>query len=543
MARLTGLVIPLLPVMLVAVIMGVIGHLCAIAITVFGGCALLDVLGLNPWVTVGTIFICVLVFAALRGVLRYAEQACNHYIAFKLLARIRDQMFRALRSLAPAKLEHKGKGNLVSIITSDIELLEVFYAHTISPIAIAVLVSGVMLVFIGRYHILLSLTAYAGYAVVGMAIPIAASKRDKKIGEAFREEFGSLNSFILDSLRGLKEIIQYGAGGIRLGEMNRRTDNLSEKEREMKKNSGKCSAVTGAVITFFSVTMLFLSAWLYSQGSIGLDGVLIPTMAMMSSFGPVVALANLGSGLTQTIAAGNRVLDILDEEPATPEIVGKRQVNFNGAVYENVSFSYDNEKILDDISIRIPENKIVGIAGKSGAGKSTALRLLMRFWNVDSGRVAISDTDIREINTDNLRDMESFVTQETHLFRDSIESNIKIAKLDAIHEQVVEACKKAAIHDFIMTLPNGYDTDVGELGETLSGGERQRIGLARAFLHNAPLVLLDEPTSSLDSLNEAVILKSLKEERGGRTLVLVSHRASTMNIADKIYSVENGRIS
>jgi ATP-binding cassette subfamily C protein len=272
-----------------------------------------------------------------------------------------------------------------------------------------------------------------------------------------------------------------------------------------------------------------------------------------------VALANLGSTLQNTFAAGNRVLDILDEEPVVEEIAGKENIVFTGASAEHVTFSYDTvdswsrqdekiqkngtETILSDISVEIPNHKIVGITGRSGSGKSTLLKLFMRFWKVQEGNVAISGTSVEQINTENLRDMESFMTQETYLFHDSIRNNLKIAKLDATDEEMMTACKKASVHDFIMSLPNGYDTQVGELGDTLSGGERQRLGLARAFLHDAPFLLLDEPTSNLDSLNEAVILKSLKEEQNGKTIVLVSHRPSTMCIADTVYSVEHGRVS
>jgi ATP-binding cassette subfamily C protein len=282
---------------------------------------------------------------------------------------------------------------------------------------------------------------------------------------------------------------------------------------------------------------------LYNSGEIGFDGVLISVIALMSSFGPVVALANLGSTLQNTFAAGNRVLDIFDESPVVEEISGKKNIHFNGVKAENITFSYGNENILSDVSVEIPKNTVVGITGRSGSGKSTLLKLFMRFWNVQDGKIKISDTDIDNINTKNLRDMESFVTQETHLFHDSISNNLRIAKLDATQEEIETACKKASVHDFIISLPNGYDTQVGELGDTLSGGERQRIGLARAFLNNAPFMLLDEPTSNLDSLNEAVILKSLGEERNGKTVVLVSHRQSTMRIADMVYSVENGRMS
>lgn len=540
--RLIRLIKPLIGVMILAVCMGMIGHLCADFITVFGGYAVLDALGFSVPVTATIAFICVGVFAVLRGVLRYGEQACNHYLAFKLLALIRDHVFRALRRLCPAKLEGKDKGNLISVITSDIELLEVFYAHTISPILIALLMSLIMCIFIGQYHWVLGLIAAVAYLVVGVVIPVVVSKTSGDDGMKFRNKSGDLSSYVLDSLRGLTETIQYQKGEKRLEEMNRRTKGLAREEERMKRSTGRNMAVTNTIILVFDLLLLAVAVLLYQEGLTGFDGVLIPMIALMSSFGPVVALANLGSTLQNTFAAGNRVLDILDETPVVEEIKGKPEIVFTGAEAEHVTFAYGEEDILRDVSLKIPQNQVVGIVGRSGSGKSTLLKLLMRFWNVQQGSVKISDTEVGEINTDNLREMESYVTQETHLFHDSIEKNIRIAKRDAIRQEIEEACKKASIHDFIMKLPQGYETPVGELGDTLSGGERQRIGLARAFLHQAPLVLLDEPTSNLDSLNEAVILKSLHEARNGKTVVLVSHRASTMRIADTVYSVEQGRM-
>ncbi len=547
MSKLICLVKPLTGFMLLAIFMGLIGHLCATFITVFGGFAVLEILDYDTPLTLTIIFVGVVLFAVVRGFLRYGEQSCNHYIAFKLLALIRDKVFRALRKLCPAKLESRDKGNLISVITSDIELLEVFYAHTISPIAIAVLFGVIMCVFIGSYHAVLGLIALVAYIVVGGVIPVLTSKHSGDTGIRFRTKSGELSGFILDSLRGLSEILQYNQGVNRLNKMNDMTDALAKDEAQMKRIAGRNNAVTNTAILTFDLAMLFTSVLLMKNDVVGFTAVIIPTIALMSSFGPVVALASLGSTLQNTLAAGNRVLDILEETPVVEEITGQQEVQFTGASVKNVTFAYNNETILEDVSLDIPKGKVIGIVGKSGSGKSTLLKLLMRFWNVQKGMVKISDTDIDRINTSNLRDMESFMTQETHLFHDSIRNNLKIAKLDATEEEIVSACKKASVHDFIMSLPNGYDTAVGELGDTLSGGERQRLGLARAFLHNAPFLLLDEPTSNLDSLNEAVILKSLKEEGQDKTVMLVSHRQSTMRIADVTYSVEElsktGRVS
>ncbi len=543
MSKLIGFVKPLTGYMLLAILMGVVGNLCASFITIFGGYAVVKFLGFEVPMSMTMIFTALIIFALARGILRYAEQAGNHFIAFKLLALIRDKIFGALRKLAPAKLEGRDKGDLISVITSDIELLEVFYAHTISPIVIATIFSIIMCLLIGSYHWILGLAAAVSYLTVGAVIPIIISKKSGDKGLNFRVKSGELSGFVLDSMRGLNETLQYENGKKRMKEMTQKSLDLANDDEYLKKKAGEGAAFVGTVLMLFDFSMLFLSAWLYNSGKIGFDGVVISTIALMSSFGPTVSLANLGSTLQYTFAAGNRVLDLLEEKPVVEDITGKESVEFDGAAAENIDFSYGDQRIIKDLSIDIPKGKIVGIVGRSGCGKSTLLKLFMRFWETNKGRIALSEKNVNDINTSDLRDIESFMTQDTQLFKDTILNNLLIAKPNATMEEVENACKKASIHDFIIGLPNGYETDVGELGDTLSGGERQRLGLARAFLHNAPFMLLDEPTSNLDSLNEAVILKSLHQQHKEKTVILVSHRKSTMSIADKVYSVENGRLS
>ena len=564
MGSLIGLVKPLLHIMLAAIILGTLGYLCAIFLTILAGQVIVHglltgVAGMivpvdNMWLVftpVKTIITVMIVIAVLRGILHYMEQYCNHFIAFKLLAIIRHKVFAALRKLCPAKLEGRDKGNLISIITTDIELLEVFYAHTISPIAIATLTSIIMVIFIGRYHWLAGVLALAAYLIVGVAIPMWNGKRGSQKGMEFRTNFGELNSFVLDSLRGLDETIQYGQGEKRKEQMTERSKNLAGMQESLSKMEGSQRSFTNMVILLASFGMLALTIWLYAKGEMGFEGILTCTIAMMGSFGPVVALSSLSNNLNQTLASGERVLSLLEETPLVEEIPGdvetsgteSMEYEFTGAEAENVTFAYGEEVILDNYSLKLQPGKIAGIHGASGSGKSTLLKLLMRFWDVQDGSVSVDGTDVRKIPTKHLRDMESYVTQETHLFHDSIANNIAIAKPEASREEIMEAAKKASIHDFIMTLPKGYDTEVGELGDTLSGGEKQRIGIARAFLHECPLILLDEPTSNLDSLNEGIILKSLKESAKKKTVVLVSHRVSTMNVADVVYEMENGRIS
>ena len=560
MGRLIGLVKPLLPIMLLAIALGTIGYLCAIFLMILAGFGLMHIIldaiqeamgyaltpenaGVFLGMPLQTLFIVLAVMAVMRGILHYGEQYCNHFIAFKLLAIIRHKVFAALRKLCPAKLEGRGKGNLISVITSDIELLEVFYAHTISPIAIAVLTSLVMILFIGQFSLAAAVLALGGYLVVGAAIPLYFGSRGADKGMEFRSGFGNLNNFILDSLRGLDETIQYQQGGRRRKEMAERSDELGRLQKDLNHLEASQRSVTNLAILFFSFAMLFLMIILRQAGEVSMTGMLVGTIAMMGSFGPVTALASLSNNLNQTLASGERVLSLLEEEPQVEEVSGKNVTEFTKAAAENVDFTYDTEQILKDYSMEIPKGKIIGIHGASGSGKSTLLKLLMRFWDAQGGKISVSDRDVRDINTADLREMESYVTQETCLFHDSIANNIAVGKPGASREEIMEAAKKASIHEFIMTLPQGYDTEVGELGDTLSGGEKQRIGIARAFLHDAPFVLMDEPTSNLDSLNEGIILKSLKEGWGDKTVLLVSHRKSTMNVADVVYEMDNGRIS
>ena len=592
MGSLIGLVKPLLHIMLAAIILGTAGYLCAIFLTILAGQVIVHGLIAGGEGSVKTIITLMLIIAVLRGILHYAEQYCNHFIAFKLLAIIRHKVFAALRKLCPAKLEGRDKGNLISIITTDIELLEVFYAHTISPIAIATLTSLVMVVFIGRYHWLAGILALIAYLIVGVVIPMWNGKCGSQMGMEFRTNFGELNSFVLDSLRGLDETIQYDQGEKRKEQMSERSRSLAGIQEKLSKMEGAQRSFTNLVILLASFGMLALTVWLYGKGEIGFEGILTCTIAMMGSFGPVVALSSLSNNLNQTLASGERVLSLLEETPMVEEISGNVDIRtdsdneisntsivsentdndirnqnnspekekyilrgiltgraknsvkaFSGAEAQHVTFAYENETILDDYSLKLESGKITGIHGASGSGKSTLLKLLMRFWDVNQGSVSVDGEDIRKIQTRHLRDMESYVTQETHLFHDSIANNIAVGSPGASREAIIEAAKKASIHDFIMKLPKGYDTEVGELGDTLSGGEKQRIGIARAFLHDSPLILMDEPTSNLDSLNEGIILKSLREASEKKTVILVSHRKSTMNIVDTVFEMKDGRIS
>lgn len=535
-----GLVKPLAHIMTAAVFLGTLGYLCAIFLTITAGHGVLLAM---KGQRVTKYLIILVVLAVMRGILHYAEQYCNHFIAFKLLAIIRHQVFAVLRKLCPAKLDGREKGNLISIITTDIELLEVFYAHTISPIMIAILTSLIMVVFIGRFHVYAGIFAVCSYLLVGCVIPLRNGKKGGQKGMEFRSGFGNLNSFVLESLRGIDETIQYGQGKKRKAQISEKSIELGKMQKDLNRMEAMQRAVTDFVILCCSFGMFFLMYHLYQAGNVTFDAMLLATIAMMGSFGPVTALSSLSNNLNQTLASGERVLSLLEEEPMVEESEGEADISFEGASVEDVTFAYDEEVILKDCNINMKQGKVIGICGKSGCGKSTLLKLLMRFWDVNKGNIKISEENVKEIPTKTLRNTQSYVTQDTELFHDSIANNVAIGKPGAAREEIIKAAQKASIHDMIMSLPNGYDTEVGELGDTLSGGEKQRIGIARAFLHDSPMLLLDEPTSNLDSLNEGIILKSLKEESKGRTVVLVSHRESTMGIADDVYHMDAGRVS
>ncbi len=538
MARMSLLVKPLAPYMLLAVFFGVTGFLCAIYIPYFSALLISHIAIQAPDFPVKVFFILMIVFAVLRGILHYAEQACNHYIAFRLLAILRDKVFTVLRKLAPAKLEGRDKGNLIYLITSDIEALEVFYAHTISPILIAIITCIILLTEFYKMHVMFFVIALCGYLFCGLILPWIITKLGKQQGKQSREGFGELSSYTLETLRGLQDILQYRIGEERLHLMSKKSEELHDVQKRLKLHEGNTTMVSNIIVTSFTFLMLVCGSYLYMQGAISFTSVIMSTVLMVSSFGPVLALANLSNNLLITMASARRVLGLLDEEEIVKEITGKEHSTAGDIEIKDLTFAYDDEEILKDINAHFKKGNIIGIHGKSGSGKSTLLKLIMRFWNAPSNSILINDRSVDDINTKDLRDMQSFVTQETVLFHDSIFNNIIIAKLDASVDEVENACKKAGIHDFIMSLPQGYATKVAELGDSLSGGEKQRIAIARAFLHDSPCILLDEPTSNLDALNEAIILKSLREQKD-KTILLVSHRPGTMRIADSVLTIDS----
>lgn len=541
MLKMTTLVRPLVLQMIVAITLGVTGFLCAIFIPYFCALIISHIAIDAPDFPIYVFFVILGVLAILRGILHYGEQACNHYIAFKLLAIIRDKVFKTLRRLAPAKLEGKDNGDLIYLITTDIEALEVFYAHTISPIFIAILTSSILLFQFYSMHISFFIIALLAYIFTGILIPMYISKKGNRDGEEAKEAFKEMSSYTLETLRNMQDILQYQIGDKRLVGMQRRSEYVNIKHKKLKKHEGSSMVLSNFAVTVFSLLMFLMGCFLYIQEGLSFTSVLMSTVLMLSSFGPVLALSSLSNHLLLTLASARRVLSLLKEEEQVKDITQQEMVQFDTIHVNDVQFAYDEEVILDDISYVFKKGGITGILGKSGSGKSTLLKLFMRFYESDKGQIEVSNKNINDINTTDLRSMYSYVTQDTVLFHDTIFNNVHIANLDASISDVEQACKKAHIHDFIMSLPNDYTTIVKELGDSLSGGERQRIALARAFLHDAPCILMDEPTSNLDALNEALILKTLQQQKD-KTIILVSHRPSTLKIAQATLALKNGRV-
>lgn len=530
-------------IMLLAIINGTLGFLCAMGVTIFGSIGVAKFLGETINMSYGLIISLTIGCGVLRGALRYLEQYSNHFIAFKLLAALRDKIFKALRALAPAKLEGREKGGIISMITSDIETLEVFYAHTISPICIALIVETFVLLYVGFISsFYLSLAALVSYIIIGIILPIISSKLLSNTGVRYRKSFASFNSYYLDSIKGVNDIVLNNAMKVRNKEVNSKSDELLAETKKLKHKSGITEAISYAFVSLSLIGVLILGLYLSDKNIITIPKMIMGLVAIFGSYGPVIALSALPQNLTQTFASGDRVLDLLEEKPVVREIKDGKNFSFLDLKVNNLSFKYDEASVLNNVNLEVKRGQIVALVGPSGCGKSTLLKLLLRFYETNSGDILYNNISINDINTSSLLDNVTLVSQQTYLFDDTIKENIKIAKYDATDEEIIEAAKKASIHEFIESLPDKYDTKVGQLGDNLSAGEKQRIGLARAFLSNAPLILLDEPTSNVDSINEGIILKSLKDQKENKSIILVSHRESTTAIADRIYRIKGGII-
>ena len=531
---------PLTMFMLLTIVLGVLGFMSAISIAAFAAAAIADKINQGIGIAFSTAIVIMIVSAALRGPLRYAEQLCGHYIAFKILVILRDKVFAALRKLAPAKLDFKEKGNLVSLVTSDIELLEVFYAHTVAPVSIAIITNTIISIVLFNINPYIGIISAVFFFIVGFCIPYFTSRLGKTAGAEYRAEMGRANSYFLDSLRGLKEILIFNNGRTRAENINKASMRLNEKQSGIKLHEGIVRAVTDLTIMTAILLVFITGSQQAMSGIVSFGEMIISVVILASSFGPVVALSNLSNNLLQTLASAQRLFDLLDEVPEVNEVPGELTLGSLDIAYDNVSFRYkDREEILKYVDIKISHGEKIALIGESGTGKSTFVKLLMRFWNCTEGSITLGGVSIREMPTKTLRANQVLMGQETHIFNETIEDNIRIGNIHASREEVLEAAKKASIHDFIMTLPKNYETKAGELGSNFSSGERQRIGLARAFLSKADILILDEPTSNLDTLNEGQILRALDKNGEGKTIILITHRKSTASICKKTYRLEN----
>lgn len=529
-------------VMLLAVLNGSLGFLCAMGVPFFGAVGIAKALGENIPLSYGSIAALCIGCGVLRGGLRYLEQYGNHYIAFRLLAVLRDRIFTKLRALCPAKLESRQKGSLLTMITADIETLEVFYAHTVSPVCIAVLVSLAVMVVTGlAASWYLSLIAAAAYLCIGVLLPRFFSRRMAETGMRYRRELGDFGAYFLDSIKGIRELVLYNAGEARAAEVDRRSDAMLDRTKALKRETALSAAVTEAAVSLSVLAVLAVGIFLVRSGSLSVGRMVLGVTAVFGSFGPVIAVSALPANLNQTFASGERILRLLEEQPEVEAVENGTELSYEDLEVHDLSFAYGGETVLKGVSMTARKNEIVGIVGESGCGKSTLLKLL-RFWERSGGQIRYNGTDIDEINTESLYRNVTMVSQSTYLFDATIAENLRIAKPDATDEELMAALRMASAEELVQALPEGLSTPAGLLGGRLSMGERQRIGLARAFLSGCPLILLDEPTSNVDSINEGVILRALLKHRQGRTIILVSHRASTMAVADRVYKMENGQM-
>ena len=529
-------------VMLLAVLNGSLGFLCAMGVPFFGAVGIAKALGENIPLSYGSIAALCIGCGVLRGGLRYLEQYGNHYIAFRLLAVLRDRIFTKLRALCPAKLESRQKGSLLTMITADIETLEVFYAHTVSPVCIAVLVSLAVMVVTGlAASWYLSLIAAAAYLCIGVLLPRFFSRRMAETGMRYRRELGDFGAYFLDSIKGIRELVLYNAGEARAAEVDRRSDAMLDRTKALKRETALSAAVTEAAVSLSVLAVLAVGIFLVRSGSLSVGRMVLGVTAVFGSFGPVIAVSALPANLNQTFASGERILRLLEEQPEVEAVENGTALSYEDLEVHDLSFAYGGETVLKGVSMTARKNEIVGIVGESGCGKSTLLKLL-RFWERSGGQIRYTGTDIDEINTESLYRNVAMVSQSTYLFDATIAENLRIAKPDATDEELMAALRMASAEELVQALPEGLSTPAGLLGGRLSMGERQRIGLARAFLSGCPLILLDEPTSNVDSINEGVILRALLKHRQGRTIILVSHRASTMAVADRVYKMKNGQM-
>lgn len=534
---LLNLVKPLSLQMIFAVSFGLLGHVFATLIPGLGA-YYFGKIYIGEIINLKTVLIILITLAILRSLFKYTEQLFNHYVAFKTLAIIRDLVFKSLRRLCPAKMDTKNKGQLISIITADIELLEVFYAHTISPVLIAFFHTLIFFIILYKIHWKYALCLLVFHIILGIIIPTLTQKIGERLGDNQRRNLSNLNLSILESLKGIKEVINFSMQDERMKEVDSLTRDLNGSSKKLSNNMGNNFATSSTIILIANIVFILVGARLYMAGEVNFLNLIFPIAIFISSFGPTSALASLGNNLVLTFACGKRVMSLLREAPAVDEVTNKNEVSYEKIDLTDVEFSYDDTELIKDFNLSSRLNQVVGLEGKSGCGKSTVLKLIMRFFDPKEGKISLNEINLKDINSQNLRDNISYVAQESHLFKGTIRENLLVANESATEIDLIEATKKANIYDFIMSLDHGFDTEIVKDKALLSTGQIQRLALARMFLRDSKLYILDEPTANIDAYNEGIILKSLYEEKDDKTIFISSHRKSTLRICDEVINMQ-----
>lgn len=534
---LLNLVKPLSLQMIFAVSFGLLGHVFATLIPGLGA-YYFGKIYIGEIINLKTVLIILITLAILRSLFKYTEQLFNHYVAFKTLAIIRDLVFKSLRRLCPAKMDTKNKGQLISIITADIELLEVFYAHTISPVLIAFSHTLIFFIILYKIHWKYALCLLVFHIILGIIIPTLTQKIGERLGDNQRRNLSNLNLSILESLKGIKEVINFSMQDERMNEVDSLTRDLNRSSKKLSNNMGNNFAASSTIILIANIVFILVGARLYMAGEVNFLNLIFPIAIFISSFGPTSALASLGNNLVLTFACGKRVMSLLREAPAVDEVTNKNEVSYEKIDLTDVEFSYDDTELIKDFNLSSRLNQVVGLEGKSGCGKSTVLKLIMRFFDPKEGKISLNELNLKDINSRNLRNNISYVAQESHLFKGTIRENLLVANESATEIDLIEATKKANIYDFIMSLDHGFDTEIVKDKALLSTGQIQRLALARMFLRDSKLYILDEPTANIDAYNEGIILKSLYEEKDDKNIFISSHRKSTLRICDEVINMQ-----
>ena len=518
-----------------AVLLGIISNLSVIGITFLGLKEMFAILSGNTNSVMKTFWLLILC-GVIRGVARYMEQYLNHDIAFSLLANVRSSIFKVLRKLGPAKLSGKNSGDMITAITTDVEALEVFFAHTISPVFIAIGTSLVLVSYLLTNHLYLGLILLLGHLFVGVFVPVISYKQHEKTGSVYQETFVSLNQQVIENVDSIRDINQFSLEEEKLASLHEAGEKLNQEYQKKLKQSSKIQILSEFGVIGTTILMILVG----TQLDLSVSQQVTTSIITLSSFGSVLALSGLGNALLSTFASGKRLFALVNEEPNVVFNSDKQQHKneFNDLVIENLSFSYDEKQILDNLNINLEKGVTLGIGGESGKGKSTLLKLLMRYFDPNQGRILFDKTNLKDYSETELHSLESVMEQKTFIFADTIKNNISLKNEKISQEDIEKAAEAASLSEWIESLPDKYETKIGGQYRGVSDGEKQRIGLARVFLHDAPLLLLDEPTSSLDYLNEQKILHTIKHISEGKTTIVVSHRKSTLNIADEVMIIE-----